>query len=112
MKDELQTFIVNHISCNKISGGLFWLNEDGLNKLLTMNPMEKQITKMNTTSENTKYIFDNKTFMCQNKQFRPLKARRRKWISEPMYRYIEKSFSMIHRNTSLQGVETIYQIIN
>ena len=50
--------------------------------------------------------------MCQENNFHPLTARRRKWIPETIYRYIEKQFSMIHRDTSLQRVETVYQIIN
>ena len=29
-----------------------------------MNPMEKQITEMNTTSENMTYLVNNKEFMC------------------------------------------------
>ena len=77
-----------------------------------MNPMKKQITKMNTTSDNMTYLVDKKTFMCQHKTLRPLTARRVKLISETMYVDIEKSFSMTHRNISPQRVETIYQIIN
>ena len=44
---------------------------------------------MNKTSENTTYIIDNKTFLCQNNKLHPLKARRGKWISETIYRDIE-----------------------
>ena len=77
-----------------------------------MNPMEKQITKMNITSKNMTYLVDNKTFLCQNKKFHTLTARRDKLISETMYSDIEKLFKIIHRNISLQRVETIYQIRN
>ena len=77
-----------------------------------MNPMEKHITKMNTASENMIYLADNKTFLCQNNKLHLLTARRVKCISEPMYRYIEKLFSTIHRNTSLQRVDKIYQMRN
>ena len=45
----------------KNKGKSCWLNEGGLKKLLTMNPMEKQIKKMNTTSDNMTYLVDNKT---------------------------------------------------
>ena len=38
IKYELQTSIENNVSCKKKS---FWLNGDGLKKMLTMNPMEK-----------------------------------------------------------------------
>ena len=38
----------------------FNFNGDGLKRLLTMNPTEKQITKMNRTSENMTYLVDNK----------------------------------------------------
>ena len=41
IKYELQNYIENHISCKKRKGKSFWLNGDGLKKLLTMNPMEK-----------------------------------------------------------------------
>ena len=81
-------------------------------KLLTMNPREIHITKMNTTSENMTYIFDNKKNLCQHKKLHPLTASRGKWISEKMYRDNEKSFSIVHRNTSIQRVETIYQVRN
>ena len=78
---------------------------------LTMNPMDKYMTKMNTTSENMTYIVDEKK-LCQHNKLNSLTARRVKWISETMYVYIEKSISMIHRDTSLQRVETIYQFRN
>ena len=58
------------------------------------------------------YIIDNNVFLCQHNKLHLLTAIRGKWLSETMYRDIEKSFSMIHRNTSLQRVETIYQIRN
>ena len=48
IKDELQTSIENNISCEKIKKKSFWLNGDELKQLPTMNPMEKEITKMNT----------------------------------------------------------------
>ena len=66
-----------------------------------MNPMGKYITKMNTTSENIIYLVDNKIFLCQHNKLHPLIARRGKWILETMYRDIEKSFSMTHRNIPL-----------
>ena len=43
-----------------------------------MNPIEKQITKKNTTSENIAYLVDNKNNLCQHKQLHPLAARRGK----------------------------------
>ena len=55
-----------------------------------MNPMEKQITKMNTTSGNMKYLVDNKTVLCQHNKLHPLTARRGKWTSETMYKDIER----------------------
>ena len=67
---------------------------------------------MNTASENMTYIIDNKSFLCQHNKLHPLTARKGKRISEKMYRDNEKSFSMIHRNTSLQRVDNIYQIRN
>ena len=45
---------------------------------------------MNTTLENMTYIVDNKKIMCQHNKFHLLTDRREKWISETMYRYIEK----------------------
>ena len=47
-----------------------------------MNPMEKQITKMNTTSENMTYLVDNKTFLCQHKKLHPLTSREVKLMQE------------------------------
>ena len=86
---------------------IFWLNGDGLKQLLTMNPIEKQMTKINM-----RYLVDSKNNICQHNKLHLLTDRTGKRISEKMYRDIEKSFSMIHRNTSLQRVETIYQIRN
>ena len=57
------------------------LNGDGLKKLLTMNPTGKQITTMNTTSENMKYLADNKTNLCQHNKLHQLTYRIGKWIS-------------------------------
>ena len=42
----------------------------------------------------------------------PITARRGKWVSETMSKGIEKLFGLIHRNTALQKVGTIYQIRN
>ena len=72
-----------------------------------MNPIEKY-KKMSKTSENTTYLIDNKTIMCQHKKLHPLTSRRGKWISETMYRDIEKIIKIIHGNISLQRVENIY----
>ena len=51
---------------------------------------EKNITKRNTTSENITYLVDNKKFLCQHEKLHPLTAKRRKLISEIIYRDIEK----------------------
>ena len=64
-----------------------------------MNPMEKHITKINTASENITYLVDNKIILCKHNRLHPLTAIRGKCISETMYRDIEKSFNMTHRNT-------------
>ena len=77
-----------------------------------MNPMEKQITKMIITLENITYLVDSKKYLCQHNKMHPLTARKGKWTSETMYRDIEKSFSMIHINTSLQRFLTVYLIRN
>ena len=55
-----------------------------------MNPMEKQIIRMNTTLQNMTYLIVNKTIMCQHNKLNPLTDRREKSISETMYRDIEK----------------------
>ena len=41
IKDELQTSIENNISCNNGKEKLFWLDGDGLQNFLTVNPMER-----------------------------------------------------------------------
>ena len=53
---------------------------------------------MNTTSENMTYLVDNNKKDCQHKKLHTFTDRREKWISETMYRDIEKSFRIIHRN--------------
>ena len=67
---------------------------------------------MNTTSENMTYLIDDKNNLCQHNKLHPLTDRKGKWISETTYRDIENLFRMIHRNTSLQRVETINLIRN
>ena len=44
---------------------------DGLKKVLTMNPTEKQITKISTTSDNITYLVDSKNNLCQHNKFHP-----------------------------------------
>ena len=56
----------------------FWLNEDGPKQMLTMNCMEKQITRMYSTSENITYLVDDKTNLCQHNKLHPLTAIRGK----------------------------------
>ena len=58
--------------------------------MLTMNPMEKQIVEKNTTSDNVSFFIDNKNCLCQHENLHPLTARKGKWVSEIMYRDIEK----------------------
>ena len=77
-----------------------------------MNPMGKHITKRNTTSDNVTYLVDNKKCLCQHEKLYPLTDRRGKWISETMYRDIEKLFNKTHINTPLQREYTVYQLIN
>ena len=67
--------------------------------------------KRNITSENITYLVDNKN-LCQHTKFHLLTARRRKCISETMYRYTEEPFNTTHINISLQREETIYQLRN
>ena len=45
---------------------------------------------MNTTSENITYLVGNKTKLCQHNKLYPSTARRGKWVSEKMYKDIEK----------------------
>ena len=90
IKYDLQTSTENNMSYKKRKKKPFWLNWDGLKQFLTLNPMEKYITKMNTTPENIKYLVDNNCFMCQHNKLHPLTSRRGKYISETRYRDIEK----------------------
>ena len=52
--------------------------------------MEKQITKMNTTSENMTYLVYNKNNLCQHNKFNPSTVRKGKCILETIYRDIGK----------------------
>ena len=96
-KYELQNSVENNISCKKRKEISFWLNGDGLKQQLTMNPMEKQIIRMNTTLQNMTYLIVNKTILCQHNKLNPLTYRREKSISETMNGYIEISLRMIHK---------------
>ena len=51
----------------------------------------KHITKRKTVSENITCPVDKKINICQNKKVRLLTARRGKYISETMYRYINNN---------------------
>ena len=74
IKYELKNYIEHNISCKNREEKSFWLNMDELNKLLTVNPMGKQITKMNTTSENMKYIVDNKKTYVSTLKIAPVNS--------------------------------------
>ena len=65
IKDKLQTSIENIISYTEEKEKIFWFYGDGLEKPLTMNPMEKHITKMNTRLDNMTYPVDNQN-VCAN----------------------------------------------
>ena len=49
----------------------------------------ENIKKMNTTSENIKYLIYNRKFLCQHNKLHPLTDRRGNWVSETLYREIE-----------------------
>ena len=51
--------------------------------------MEKHKKTKNKTSENTTYLIDNKTNLCQHNKLHPLINRREKLISETLYKDIE-----------------------
>ena len=69
---------------------------------------------MNTTSENTTYLIDNKMFLCQHDKLHPLTDRRGKWISETLYREIENIIKNDSRNyiTSDGGEDLLNQKLN
>ena len=75
-----------------------------------MNPMKINITERNTILENVPYMDDKKKCLCQNGKLLLLTARKGIFISEIMYRDIEKSLNNTHINTSLQREETVYQL--
>ena len=47
------------------------MNGDGLKFLITINPMEKQITRMNTALENMTCFVDNQNNLCQHNELHP-----------------------------------------
>ena len=55
-----------------------------------MNPMEKQITKINIPSESIIYLVDNQKNLCQYNKLHPLTAIKLNIISETMYGDIKK----------------------
>ena len=78
IENELQNSIENNLLERGKKRKSFWLHGGGLKELLTMNLMEKHKTNMNKTSENTTYLIDNKTFLCQTINLHLLTARRGK----------------------------------
>ena len=70
IKDELKNSIENIALEGGKEGKLFWLHGDGLNHLLSMNPMEEHRKTMNKTSANTTYIIDNQNIICQHNKDR------------------------------------------
>ena len=53
----------------------FWLNSYGIRKMVTINPMEKQIIERNTTSDNVSFLIDNKKCLCQHEKLHSLTPR-------------------------------------
>ena len=68
----------------------FWLNSDGIQKLLTMNPMEKVNRENKPASVNISYLFEETNCLCHNVKLNPLTNRKGKYISETMYRNIKE----------------------
>ena len=68
IKNELQTSIETNVSCKK-PNGVVLVEWGWCEKLITMNPMEKQTTKSNTTSENITYLVDKKTISVNITKF-------------------------------------------
>ena len=66
-----------------------------------MNPTEEEIIEK-TASDNVSYLNDNKDYLFRHEKVHPLTARKGKWISERLYRYLEKKFNRTHLDTSLQ----------
>ena len=66
---------------------------------------------MNKNSENTTYLIDNKTNLCQHKKLHLLPYRRGKWISETLYRDIENIIKHYSRKyiTSEDGEDLLNQ---
>ena len=63
---------------------------------------------MNNAAENTTYLIDNKTFMCQHNKLHPLTARRGKWIPETMYSDIENIIKNdSQKYISSEGIEDL-----
>ena len=58
--------------------------------------VKKKITKINTNLKNLTCVVDNKKNMCQHNKLHPLTAKKVKWISETMYKDIEK---IIHQDS-------------
>ena len=81
-------------------------------KLLTMNHMEKHITKRNTASENITYMVDKNCFLCHHDKLHPLQLKRGNGFQKQCIDILKNSFNKTHTNTSLQREETIYQLIN
>ena len=65
IKYDIQTYIENNISCKKAKEKLFWLNGDGLKKLLTMNPMKK-ISQKGTQHQRISHIWLITRNFCVN----------------------------------------------
>ena len=75
----------------------FWFNGSGLKNCL-LRILWKQISQ----NEHNIREYDISSWQqqknCQHKKLHTFTDRREKWISETMYRDIEKSFRIIHRN--------------
>ena len=72
----------------------------------------KRIIGRNTTSYKVSFFVDNKNCLFQHKFLNPLTARKGKWISETMYRDLEKSLNNTHLDTSIQTKMKACQLRN
>ena len=73
-----------------------------------MNPLENQITKMNTTSQNMTYLIDNKNIMCQYKKYHPLTSGRGKMdVRINVYRYLKIIQHDSHKYITSEGGDNL-----
>ena len=68
----------------------YWFRYYDINKIVSMNPLERLESELIRRDENRQYIIDNKAFLCYHGHLHPMKSIKGKYISEHLYTHMRQ----------------------